>query len=78
MNKKVLKYGGIGLVLLIVLLAVLKSTGVIGEGNEIKVSAEKTELSAERSGWSPKKPSRSSTEPAPKPGPGMAIVGRKA
>ncbi len=43
MNKKALKYGGIGLVVLIILLAVLKSAGVIGEGNELKVSVEKAE-----------------------------------
>jgi len=40
-KKKLFKYGGIGLVLLIILLAILKSKGVIGEGDEIKVSAEK-------------------------------------
>ncbi|MFI5218601.1 MAG: efflux RND transporter periplasmic adaptor subunit [Bacteroidia bacterium] len=40
-KKKIFKYGGIGIVVLIVLLAVLKSKGVIGSGDEIKVSVEK-------------------------------------
>lgn len=40
-KKRIFKYGGIGLVLLIILLAILKSKGVIGNNDEIKVSAEK-------------------------------------
>ncbi len=43
MKKKTVRYGVGGGVLLIVVLAVLKSTGVIGDGNAIRVSAEKAE-----------------------------------
>lgn len=39
-NKKLIKYGGISLIVLIILLAILKSKGVIGSNDEIKVSAE--------------------------------------
>jgi len=43
MKKKTVRYGVGGGVVLIVVLAVLKSTGVIGDGNAIRVSAEKAE-----------------------------------
>ena len=42
-KKNAVKFGAIGLVGLIVLLAVLKSAGVIGKGDEIKVTIEKAE-----------------------------------
>lgn len=40
MSKKTLKYGAISIVSVIILLAVLKSQGVIGSGDTLKVSAE--------------------------------------